>query len=197
VNPENARLPRPDVACITTGWCSCESRRPRHCCNLGASFHGFAHLRHSRRKAAQPRGPAWPSSATARPDDAPHSRYRQVEYDIPAVLRVWNNHATVRFATCSSACRKSWTTRSERKDRRALQPGLHDVARSFGVESARVRAPATSKACSKPHPRPTGPIWSSSRRSRNPAGGTGTWSLPPRRTRSELQEIGGARRQKS
>src|SRR6266581_2324397 len=160
-----------------------KARRPRHLLqSWGFASMGFATCGILGAKLAQPESPAVAVVGDGSFLMTPHVLATAVEYGIPAVWVVWNNHGycSIRDMQLGMFGKELATSFKKHKTGELYSPDFTMLARSFGVESARVAragdlegALETAIKANKPYlvevpvDRDIRPV------------GTGTWSLPP------------------
>jgi acetolactate synthase-1/2/3 large subunit len=161
-----------------------KSRRPRHLLqSWGFAAMGYATSGILGAKLAKPDSPAVAVVGDGSFLMTPHILATAVEYDIPAVWVVWNNYGYCSIRDLQLGLFKTGElATSFTKDRTGAlhTPDFAMLARSFGVEGARVERPAdlegaieTAIKSNKPYlvevvvDREIRPV------------GTGTWVLPP------------------
>jgi acetolactate synthase-1/2/3 large subunit len=160
-----------------------KARRPRHLLqSWGFASMGFATCGILGAKLAQPESPAVAVVGDGSFLMTPHILATAVEYDIPAVWVVWNNHGYCSIRDMQLGMFGKELATSFRKDKTGelYSPDFTMLARSFGVESARVARAGdlegvleTAIKANRPYlvevpvDREIRPV------------GTGTWSLPP------------------
>ncbi|HYU70468.1 MAG TPA: thiamine pyrophosphate-binding protein [Burkholderiales bacterium] len=160
-----------------------KARRPRHLLqSWGFASMGFATCGILGAKLAQPESPAVAVVGDGSFLMTPHILATAVEYDIPAVWVVWNNHGycSIRDMQLGMFGKELATSFENHKTGELYSPDFAMLARSFGVESARVERAGdlegvleTAIKANRPYlvevpvDREIRPV------------GTGTWSLPP------------------
>jgi acetolactate synthase-1/2/3 large subunit len=160
-----------------------ESRRPRHLLqSWGFACMGYATSGILGAKLARPESPAVAVVGDGSFLMTPHILATAVEYDIPAVWVVWNNngYCSIRDLQLGFFGKELATSFQKNKTGELYSPDFAMMARSFGVDSARVERTAdlegileTAIKANKPYlvevpvDREIRPV------------GTGTWSLPP------------------
>ena len=160
-----------------------ESRRPRHLLqSWGFACMGYATSGILGAKLARPDCPAVAVVGDGSFLMTPHILATAVEYDIPAVWVVWNNYGycSIRDIQLGFFGKEIATSFQKHKSGEPYSPDFAMMARSYGVESARVERTAdlegileTAIKANKPYlvevpvDREIRPV------------GTGTWSLPP------------------
>jgi acetolactate synthase-1/2/3 large subunit len=160
-----------------------ESRRPRHLLqSWGFACMGYATSGILGAKLARPDSPAVAVVGDGSFLMTPHILATAVEYDIPAVWVVWNNYGycSIRDLQLGFFGKELATSFQKNKTGEPYSPDFAMMARSFGVDSARVERTAdlegileTAIKANKPYlvevpvDREIRPV------------GTGTWSLPP------------------
>ncbi|MGZ5090902.1 MAG: thiamine pyrophosphate-binding protein [Burkholderiales bacterium] len=161
-----------------------KSRRPRHLLqSWGFAAMGYATSGILGAKLAKPDSPAVAVVGDGSFLMTPHILATAVEYEIPAVWVVWNNHGYCSIRDLQLGLFKTGelATSFTKERTGALQsPDFAMLARSFGVEGTRVERPAdlegaidTAIKANKPYlvevvvDREIRPV------------GTGTWVLPP------------------
>lgn len=159
------------------------SRRPRHLLqSWGFACMGYATSGILGAKLARPDSPAVAVVGDGSFLMTPHILATAVEYDIPAVWVVWNNYGycSIRDIQLGFFGKELATSFQKNKTGEPYSPDFAMMARSFGVDSARVERTAdlegileTAIKANKPYlvevpvDREVRPV------------GTGTWSLPP------------------
>jgi len=159
------------------------SRRPRHLLqSWGFACMGYATSGILGAKLARPDSPAVAVVGDGSFLMTPHILATAVEYDIPAVWVVWNNHGycSIRDIQLGFFGKELATSFQKNKTGELYSPDFAMMARSFGVASARVERTAdlegileTAIKANKPYlvevpvDREVRPV------------GTGSWSLPP------------------
>ena len=160
-----------------------ESRRPRHLLqSWGFACMGYATSGILGAKLARPDCPAVAVVGDGSFLMTPHILATAVEYDIPAVWVVWNNYGycSIRDIQLGFFGKELATSFQKHRSGEPYSPDFAMMARSYGVESARVERTAdlegileTAIKANKPYlvevpvDREIRPV------------GTGTWSLPP------------------
>ena len=160
-----------------------ESRRPRYLLqSWGFACMGYATSGILGAKLARPDSPAIAVVGDGSFLMTPHILATAVEYDIPAVWVVWNNngYCSIRDIQLGFFGKELATSFQKNKTGELYSPDFAMMARSFGVDSARVERTAdlegileTAIKANKPYlvevpvDREIRPV------------GTGTWSLPP------------------
>jgi len=160
-----------------------KTRRPRHLLqSWGFASMGLATCGILGAKLAQPESPAIAVCGDGSFLMTPHILATAVEYDIPAVWVVWNNfgYCSIRDMQLGYFGQELATSFQKQKTGELYSPDFPMLARSFGVEAARVTRAGdleavleTAIAANRPYlvevqvDRDIRPV------------GTGTWSLPP------------------
>ncbi|MBI2297095.1 MAG: thiamine pyrophosphate-binding protein [Betaproteobacteria bacterium] len=160
-----------------------KTRRPRHLLqSWGFAAMGYATSGILGAKLAQPESPAVAVVGDGAFLMTPHVLATAVEYDIPVVWVVWNNYGycSIRDLQLGTFDGEIATSFAKAKSGQSYSPDFAMLARSFGVEGARVERAAdlegtleTAIKSNKPYlvevvvDREIRPV------------GTGTWSLPP------------------
>jgi len=160
-----------------------KARRPRHLLqSWGFASMGFATCGILGAKLAQPESPAIAVVGDGSFLMTPHILATAMEYDIPAVWVVWNNHGycSIRDMQLGMFGQELATSFQKDKTKEPYSADFVMLARSFGVDAARANRAAdlegvleTAIKANKPYlvevpvDRDIRPV------------GTGTWALPP------------------
>jgi acetolactate synthase-1/2/3 large subunit len=160
-----------------------KARRPRHLLqSWGFASMGFATCGILGAKLAQPESPAVAVVGDGSFLMTPHVLATAVEYDIPVVWVVWNNHGycSIRDMQLGMFGKELATSFRKEKTGELYSPDFAMLARSFGVESARVERAGDLEGVLEAAIKVNRPylVEVPVDRDIRPVG-TGTWALPP------------------
>ena len=160
-----------------------KARRPRHLLqSWGFASMGFATCGILGAKLAQPESPAIAVVGDGSFLMTPHILATAVEYDIPAVWVVWNNYGycSIRDMQLGMFGQELATSFQIDKTKQLYSPDFVMLARSFGVEAARVERAADLEGALETAIKSNRPylVEVPVDRDIRPVG-TGTWCLPP------------------